>query len=158
MMTATELQLQEAIQDVIQELDYFEDEDVTINDWSVLDWPLVQSPYFVIITADNFDSLQDVITASTSYDIKAMLIVGLADKDWHDAYNEFRDIRQDIIDKFNAVGTARSAGGIEGVNIRNIRNLSDVGFIYPQGVDPELSPDATPDYLIQMFGFVVEQY
>jgi hypothetical protein len=157
-MTATELQLQQGLQAVVQGLDEFDDRDVVINDWAVLDRPVSEAPFLVFINADEFDSRQVTMTATTGYTVKAWLIVYLGGREWEDAYNEFRDVRQAIIDKFNAVGTARTAGGIDGVNVPRIYNLSEIGFIYAQGQDPELTPDALPEYLAQMIAFEVEQF
>ncbi len=153
---ATEKQLQEAIQTTIQALDFFDDLDVVINDWEILDQPSQQAPYVVIQNSDEFTARQDTATQTTRYTIKGWLVVELASRSWKDAYDELRDVRQAIGDAF--VGSARSAGGLAGVMITAVHSLSDIGFIYAQGVDPEIQPDAIPQFLTQMLGFDVEQF
>lgn len=155
---ATEKQLQEGIQAVIQALDIFDDRDVTVNDWDVLDRPGVEAPYVVIINLDEFESRMDSTDTQDNQTIKAWLLVWMGGRSWKETYDELRDTRQAILDGFNTVGTARSAGGLEGVNVRRIRSLSEIGFIYNQGVDPEEQPDAIPEYIAQMIGFDVEQF
>lgn len=156
---ATEKQLQEGIQTVLQAVSRFEAEDVTINDWDVLDRPGVQAPFVIIINEDEFDSRMDTTDTQESETVKAWLLVWLGARTWKEAYDDLRDTRQAIKDAFNTIGsTARSAGGLEGVNIRRLRSLSEIGYIYAQGVDPEEQVDATPEYLAQMLGFDVEQF
>lgn len=155
---ATELSIEQAVQNTLQALSSFEDQDVTINDWNVLDEPTAKSPWAIVVTSDDFDSRQDTTTATTDYTVPVWLVVDLTGQTWEEAYNQLRDVRQEIVDTFNAVGTARSAGGLDGVNLVRIFAMSEITYIYPQNVNPDLTPDTLPDYVTQMIGFEFEQY
>lgn len=149
---ATEKQIQEGIQDSIQAIARFDADSVQINKDIFLDGPLDLSPFFNIIPSDEFTIRQDTITETGRYDVTGILYV--AWDDWETAQTNFRDARQDIIDKFGEVGTARSAGGIDGVNIVEIRSEGPI-----TGVSYADDPNQTfPVYLMQALVFVVEIY
>ena len=156
---ATETQQQDGIQTVLLGMDYFDSKDVVINDWDVLDNPAVTAPWVILFTSDSFDSRQDVVTAQDNYNIPAWLIVELGARSWKTAYDEFQAVRQAIVDKFNEEGTtARTAGGLDGVDISRIYSLSDITYVYPANVDPDLQPDATPEFMGQLIGFEIVQF
>jgi len=157
-MAATELQLQEGAQTVLQGIEGLQPISVVVNDWSILDRPMVDAPFVLIVNADDFNSTQVTVTATTGYTLRLWLIVALANADWKAAYDEFRDYRQQIIDKFNEEGTNRSLGGLDGVNVTRIFSISDIGYIYPPNVDPDNQPDTIPDYVAQFIGLEIEQY
>lgn len=156
---ASEAEIQAGIQTVLRELDYFEDTDVVINDWTVMDQSLDRAPYAIIFTSGDFSSRQDSYTAQDNYTLPVMLIVALGARSWEVSYNEFQSVRQTVLNKFNANGsTARSANGIDGLNIMRIFSLTEISYVFPQGVDPDIMPDATPDFITQVLGFEVEQF
>ena len=148
---ATEKAIQEGIQTVIRGIAAFDDESVQINRDVFLDGSLDYSPFFNIITADEFGIRQDTVTETGFYEVGAILYVEW--EDWETSYNDMRDRRQDIIDTFGAVGTARSAGGIDGVDIPEIRSG---GPIVPVTYDDD--PDAFPVLLMQLLIFRVDIY
>ncbi len=148
----TELQLQTGIRETLLEIDeYFDKETVRINDSTYLDQSIHNMPGFEIITADDFTSRQDAPTATGQWLIIGMLYIGF--KNWDSSYNEFRDVRQAIIDKFNEVGTSRSAA-LNGTTINEIRNGSP---IEPLVYDPQ-DTQGTPVYLRQVILFDVELF
>lgn len=147
----TEKQLQEGIQASIRNIARFSSADVQINNDTFLDLPIVNSPYINIINADNFTARLDTVTPTGTYEIAVILYREWTN--WEDAYNNFRDDRQAIIDEFSAEGTARSCGGLEGVTVSAI---SAEGPITAVSYDD--SSPALPVYLMQSFIFSVELF
>jgi len=146
----TEKQLQEGIKATAEAalgVDH-----VYINDQTMLDGSLDNAPYFVILNSDEFVGEQETVTVGGSIPIPALLIEAF--EDWEVSGNAFRDNRQLIIDEFDKVGTARSAGGLEGVNIRRIRPGSPVTYIT---ADPE-NPLSLPVFIVQQILFEVELF
>ena len=150
--------IQEGIQTVIQGMDEFAYSDVTINDWTVLDESGSKAPYIIIESSDAFRGRQAALSANTDWEIVVSLIYYLANTNWQDGMDGFRDTRQAILDEFNTVGTGRSAGGLEGTTIDEIRSDTPIGYLYQYGVDPELEPDALPIYATQAMVFMVREF
>ena len=150
--------IQEGIQTVIQGMDEFAYSDVTINDWTVLDESGSKAPYIIIHESGQFISRQGAKSANTEWDISAWLYYYLADKSWKDAMNGFRDTRQAILDEFNAVGTARSAGGLEGTSVDEIRAGTEIEFEFHRDVDPAIDTNAQPIFAIQEIVFSVREF
>jgi len=148
---ATEKQLQQGIRNTVRGISGFEDSSVQINRDVFLDWSTDYSPFFNILDADTFNYQQGATAVYGSIEIPAILYVVW--ENWEDAQNDFRDRRQDIVDAHNATGTARSAGGLDGVNITEIR--SD-GPMIPVTYDDD--PDAFPIFLMQALVFHVELF
>lgn len=149
---ATEKQLQEGIQDSVQAIATFANSNVTINEWDLLDQPIANAPYFIIGNADEWLSEQDTVTVAGGWEIPATLVVAF--DDWKESLDAFRDARQAIIDKFGEVGTARSAGGYEGVNIRRLRPAGPISYIT---ADPD-DNTALPVFITQIFVFEIELF
>ena len=147
----TEKAVQEGIQTVVAALSEFLSGDVTINDDAYLDSPLVASPFLNILNADSFTSRNDTQTATGVYDIPVILYQDFVD--WKTSLNAFRDTRQAIITTFTAVGTARSAGGLDGVDINEIRGDGPI-----TGVSYDDEGRTLPVYLMQSIIFHVELY
>lgn len=155
-MSVTELQLQEGVQQVLRDMDVLAPQSIVINDWSVLDNSLAMSPYVIIENSDTFASVQDTVSPVTTYVLRLWLLVALANTDWKTASDSFRDIRQMIVDMFNSGG--RALGGIDSINVRRVVELTPIGQLYPPDIDPELVPQATPDYIAQYIGLEVELF
>lgn len=155
-MSITEKQLQEGAQATLQGLDEIAPESVVINDWDVLDRPMVMSPFVIIENSNDFASTQDTLSPETTYTLRFWLLVGLANSDWKTASDTFRDVRQEIVDAFN--GGGRSLGALDGVNARRLVSLTPIGQLYPPDIDPEMVPNATPDYIAQYLGLEVELF
>ena len=147
----TEKAIQEGIQGVVRGISAFEVESVQINNDIFLDGPLTASPFINILDADNFSIRQDTVTPTGFYETPAIFYVEWTD--WQTAQDGLRDHRQSIIDKFSEVGTARSAGGIDGVNIEEIRADGPVTAVTYSGEELAL-----PVYLMQSLIFVVQIY
>lgn len=102
---------QTAIQTALQALSDFADADVVINDWSVLDQSKAHAPYVIIETADAFEG--GAVTGATRWEIVLNLFVSF--DDWTQAKNDFRDVRQAIIDAVDSLANAypvRSGGNV----------------------------------------------
>jgi len=146
-MAVSELTIQEAFQSALQALSRFEDSDVVINSWEVLDQSTDNAPYVIIENSDDWDSLQETVTVTNNYRLPFTLVVKLAADTWTIAMNNFRDTRQAIIDAFT--GSGRSAFGQAGVYVQRIRPDGPIGYIYSPDVDPEQQPYATPLFVSQ---------
>ncbi len=151
---ATEKQLQIGIRDTLLEIDeYFDKKTVGINDSVYLDQSMDKMPGFNIITADDIVSRQDAKTGTGTWLIIGLLYIGF--EDWDVSYNQFRDVRQAIIDKFNEVGTARATGApTDGINLHEIRTGSPIEPIMYDPADTQ----GTPVYLTQVLLFDIEVY
>ena len=157
-MAVSEKTIQEAFQTILQALSIFEDNDVVINDWSVLDISTDNAPYVIIENSDDWSSRRDNVTATDDWRIPFTLAVKLGAETWKTALDNFRDARQAILDTMNADGTARSAGGQAGVDIQVIRPDGPKGYIYSPDVDPEQQPYATPLFVSQRMILEVKEF
>ena len=153
----SELGVAEGIQSVVQDVsDYFIADSVVINDWSILDREVSQGPFLNIITADDFRNRQPTVTPIANWTIPALLVVPFVD--WNESMNNFRTYRQAILDKFNEVGTARSADGLTATTIDEIRNGGPVTPVTLAYTDPANRADETPQYLSQLILFSCEEF
>ena len=142
-----------AFQTSIQTLEAFEDADVVINDWSIFDEYAGNSPYVILSLADTFVSRMDTASDQNRWDIGLML--ALEFKGWKATLDSFGTHRQSIIDLFNT-GSARSAGGIEGLDIPEIRSDGPVLPRFPPYVED--LREATPLFLFQEMIVVTEEF
>mgnify|MGYP003402230326 FL=1 len=144
------------IKTVIHSVTGFVSTSVTVEDWSVLDGPFANSPFFVLEMSDEFVSRQGTREDVTTWNIKGTLYVAF--ENWAISRSTLRSYRQAIIDKFNEVGTARSAGGLEATDINEIRSGGAVTEIYQAYNVQELTPESLPMCIAQEFVFVCEEY
>jgi len=150
---ATEKQVEEGMRDSFLEIsEYFDGDSVLINEAIFLDKSIQYMPAVNILTSDEFTIIQDAPTAELSYPKPVLLYVAFVD--WKVSRDQFRDVRQAVFDKYNEVGTARSAGGLDGVTIDNIRNVSN---IIGMGYAGEPAP-VQPVYLVQELVFEVNLF
>lgn len=143
----TESILQGALKAIIQGLTEFATDDVTINDWNMLDQPMNQSPYFIVKTSEEFT----VREMDGTWVIQGQLIVGFEDMQ---AYTELQNARQEIIDTFTDPASSASTLGLDGVQVTEIRALSGILPLY---ADNEGSL-ATPVFIYQEIAFNVETF
>ncbi len=153
----TELQLQTGIRATLLAIDeYFDKDTVRINSSVYLDQSADKMPGFEIITSSDFTSRQDTMTATGTWLIIGLLYIEF--KDWEISYNEFRDVRQAIIDKFNEVGVARSPADTDanrpGITLNEIRAGSGIDGIHYDPADTQ----GTPVFLTQVILFDVELF
>lgn len=141
---------------VIQSVTGFTSTSVTTEDWSILDGPFAASPFFVFEMSDEFISRQDAPSEQNTWNITGTLYVAF--DNWATTRANLRTYRQAIIDKFNEVGTARSAGGLAATDVREIRNGSGVIEVYNAYTPADLTPESLPILLSQDIIFVVEEY
>lgn len=149
----SELAIQTALQTAFKAMDEFADADVLINDWTVLDQSVLKAPYVIISDADTFRSRQDTSTPNTTWEIVVTLLENF--EDWTTALDNVRTRRQAIIDKVNT-GDTRSAGGLEGTSIDEIRSGTPITPRYDTYV--ENISEAEPIYLFQDLILVCEEF
>lgn len=155
----TQKTIQEAIQDGLQAMTDFDDADVTINDWDVLDQGIGASPYCIIQNADDWASEQQTMTATGTWNIPVDLVVKVDIQTWSTALNAFRDTLDNIITAVNSTtGTIRSAGNTAGVDIKRVRPAGGIGYIYDRYIPPEQQNEATPAFVYQTLIFETELF
>lgn len=151
-MTAhTEIEVLKGIQGVAQEMDEFSDADVVIAHWEIFDQSKMLAPYLLLSPADNFEFVQDTVAEENEYEIKGMLIVPFYS--WEQALLRISRMRDALRNQFNEIGTARSAGGLDGVDIYSIINGSDIEPEYPPYAEVEFEKTIDPDFLFQVIIF-----
>lgn len=149
---ATEQQLQEGLQDVIQTITgTFTAANVVINDYSRTDEMTDRDPLFIIGNVDNFSALQASTTDQTgTLDLPASLAVRCYS--WQESLNTFRDARQAIINTFAGAGNAMSLGGLEGVSVASVDPAGGIDYVYQN------EGDALPVFIVQSLLFRVELF
>lgn len=154
----SEATIQSAIQDALQALAEFNDDDVFIDDWGRLDGPTVNAPYVQILTADDFDQRQDSMDGvKVTWLVRLVLYVRW--QDWEDAYPELRDVRQAVIAAFRGDGGALDIANSDLV-VTRVRNDGPVSPYFPPYGAP--NPDIPlnqqlPTFLTQGLLVTVEE-
>lgn len=145
-----------ALQTIIRSVSGFSSASVTIEDWSILDGSLDNDPFFILEMSDEFRSRQDTKTDTAIWNIRGSLYVKFTE--WAASRSALRTYRQAILDKFNEVGTARSAGGLEATDINEIRNSGTITPVYLVYNSQDYNPESVPILLSQELVFVCEEY
>ena len=143
-MSMSEVTLLEALQTTIRALDAFTDVDVVINDFSVFDQDTGKAPYAIIGLSDEFRSRQDAPSSEDHWAPTVTLVERYTD--WKTTLDNLVTRRQAIIDAMNS-GSARSAGGLAGYDIHEVRSGSPVLPRYPEYT--ENTAEADPIFLYQ---------
>ena len=152
----TEATIQAGIQDVIQSMGEFATASVVLNDYSIYDQSSSKAPYVLIQTADDFSSRQDAPTAITTYMIPVTLVEKFTD--WPTTLNNLTTRRDALLTKFNAVGTARSADGLEATSINAIRPAGPIAFVYDAYLSESEQAEALPVFVAQTLIFETEEF
>jgi len=151
----SEQTIQEGIQDIIQGMSEFDDDEVLINDFSMFDESVSGGRRVVIETSDDFVARRDTRDPVTKWQIKVWLVEVF--DGWDTTLINFRNGRQAIIDTMDTDDN-RSADGLEGITIDEIRSQTPVLPWF----DPYLTPDelveAEPIYLYQIMIMDAEEY
>jgi len=129
----SEKALQESLKTTLETLTGWDTVKVVINDWRILDGSTSAAPYAIIETADGFSSNQAAMIPVTNWQIPVTLFVAF--KDWSEAYDRFRDLRQAVIDEI-----AKNAEFSTCYLVNVIRNDGLVGEWY----DPYQNQDTNP--------------
>lgn len=154
----SEKAIQEGLQDIFQALAGYENADVVINDWGVLDGEIVKAPYVIIGNANIFTGRQDAQTANTRWDVEVYLFIGFPPgSTWKAVLDDFRDKRQTLLDTMNSSDN-RSANGIESVTIDVVRQGAPVEYWYDPSTPPDMLASSTPLFVYQMMIFEAEEY
>jgi len=148
----SEKSIAEALQDTFQALETYENADVVINDWSILNRSFLCAPFIHIETAGEFEARKDTYNDQTTWNIPVTLLVRY--KNNEDAYNDFRKYRQEILNTMNTDGN-RSAG-LNAVTIDIIYSDGGIDGVFNKEVqNPEY---AIPDLIAQRMIFVAEEF
>lgn len=154
-MTSSEATIQGIIQTIIQGIAGFATASVTINDWSVLDGPVENAPYAIIQTADEFASVKEGFTPNNYWEIRVILYAGF--ENWDTGFNNFRDARQALLDKFNAQDSSRSLG-LAGTNIREIKSDGPIQPYYSMYLEFQEMMESDPIFLFQTIVLSLEEF
>ena len=158
-MAVSEQTIQEAIQDALQAMSEFSDSDITINSWTFLDNSTQAGPFVVIENSDNFVSRQQTVTAINNFEIPFTLFDAVDAVNDATTLNSFRDHRQAILDACNTEGgTVRTAGGLAGIMITEIRNDGPITPWFDPTIPTEQLPWASPLYLYQRMLLSCEEF
>lgn len=150
---ATEAAILSGLQTEFQGLSAFSNADVVINDFSVYDQWRGLSPYIIISAADDFSGRQDTKASQTRWEIGVTLVVEW--DGWKSALDNFVTHRQSIIDKVNS-DNARTAGGLEGVDLSEIRSTSPIlPWMYPY---QENQVEASPVFIFQDMAVTAQEF
>ena len=142
-----------ALETSIKTLAAFNDTNVVINDWSIFDDYVGNSPYVILSISDTFGSRMD--TASDQTNWEPGLLLALEWTGWKATLDSFGTHRQNIINLFNS-GSVRSAGGIEAFDISELRSNGPILPRFPPYV--ENLQEATPLFLFQEMIVVAEEW
>ena len=154
----TELARREDIQTVLQTMDEFDNADVTLGDYSVLDGSIHSAPYCIVESAEVFelDLTGEISTVSITYDIDVVLFVQFIG--WRKTAQSISEIRYKIMEKFsNDSGVLPNEGDIS-VQLRNISNGSPIDSWPVLYSAPKNKAEATPSFLYQALTFSVLEY
>lgn len=151
----SEATIQAGIKTALQAMDEFSDADIVINDWTIFDQYVGRAPYVIIGTSDDFESRQDTQTPNTNWNITLTLVEAFTE--WKKSIDDLQIRRQAIIDKINSTNI-RSAGGLEAVNIDEIRNASPILPRYDPYIPDEQLAEATPQFIYQDLVLVCEEF
>lgn len=133
----------------------FANVDVVDSDYSILDQSVLKAPYVIVGTSEEFVSRQDVVTPETTWDLPITLVENF--KGWQTTLQNIRTRRQAIIDKINS-SDVRSAGGLSGVNIDELRSDGPLVPTYPPYVESEDYYEADPIYIMCPMILVCEEF
>lgn len=155
-----EKDIQEAVQDTLQSMSEFDDAEVVINDWHVVDMARDTGRRIVIKTADSFESTQD----SQSGIDRLTVLVGLfepfqqSNYGWKPTMDNFRDGREAIVEKFRDGFRSPASSATRTVTINTISNDGPIVPYYDQYVPEEYEQEQLPVYLYQWLAMDVEEY
>jgi len=150
----SELAIIQNLQDVIQALAEFDEADVVINDYGVLDQSLSLAPYVIFETSDDFDISNVGPSMLGVWSIPAVLVVKF--DGWDNAQNDLLSMRQKIIDAMGG-GSAASAS-TDGLLVRRIYSGSPLQPLYASTMSEEQARAAGPVYLTQRIIFECEEF
>ena len=151
----SEAAISAAIITAIKNMSEFADADVVDNDYSILDQSVLKAPYVIVGTSDEFVSRQDVQTANTTWDLPITLIENF--DGWATTLINIRTRRQALIDKINS-GDIRSAGGLSGIDIHEIRSAGPLEPVFPPYVESEDFFEASPIYIYAAMILICEEF
>lgn len=140
----------------LQAVSVFSADDVTDNDWSVLDSSVLEAPFAIVEVADTFVSRRDVTTAETSYEIGVRIFERFID--WDTTAVALRATRDAILTYFNAVGDSRAFSQTGAIDVTEIRSGSPIEPYYDRYQDADEEQESLPIFLSQLIIFEVQEY
>jgi hypothetical protein len=155
-MSVTELQVQQGLQTLIRELGAYASADVVINDWSIFDQWVGQAPYVIIQNAHDVNYQKRSSAEQRRYTTLITLVEQF--EDWETTYNAFRASREALINQIDSDNN-RTANGLDGMDIVEIRNTTPILPKYPNHVmDQEDLSGVEPEFLFQTLGVQWETF
>jgi len=151
----SEATIQSGLQTIIQGMAAFANADVVVNDWGILDGAVSAAPFVIISNADNFVGRRDTTTPNTVWEVAVTLYEAFTE--WATTLDNFRTRRQAIIDELDS-GDNRSANGLEGVTIDEIRNEGPIEPYYGPYITADEIPEAIPQFLTQTWILTCEEF
>jgi len=151
----SEATIRSGISTAIKAMTEFADADVVISEWGILDQSNLSAPYVLIEISDDFRSVQNTVTPQTTWNIPINLIERFTD--WDETMVNLATRRQAIIDKINS-SNIRSAGGLDGVDISEIRNDGYITPIFSRSDQEDLYEDALPIFLMQRILLICTEF
>jgi len=149
-----ETQVQSEVQAIFQAMDEFDDADVVISDWSILDRESVGAPYLNIENAVNIDSREDTAAEQCTYDLPVTVFERFTT--WTETHNRLRITREAVINEMT--GVRRSANGLEGFTINRIRTDGPILEVMDKGLSREEAAVADPAFLAQRLLLACEEF
>lgn len=132
-----ELKTQEFLRALlVDNLDEYEEHDVVINDWTILDGTMARSPYIIIENAPNVETDQRRVY---SYDLPITLVVSFVD--WQETLNGFRTFRQNIVNLL--------AGNNSVTKIKSTTEIAEMHDVYDR------HEDSLPVFIMQKYNVSV---
>lgn len=151
-----ETNVQAAIQTTLRAMSEFDDADIVINDWGILDQSSIAAPYVIITNAVNIVSRQDTADEQCTYSIPVTLIERFTT--WKTSLDNMRTRRAAVFNAYVGQTSARSANGLEGTNITAVRMVGEIESYYDRGLSAEQMAVSDPAFLQQVLAFDVEEF
>ena len=149
----SETTIQASIQSKLRALPEFNDDDVVIADWSMLDGPIASAPYARIMPADDFTWRQDTREVIVSWTIPVVLYVEFFQ--WAGSYAEMVTLRQAVLNAFDGDDSSLDASGY--AMLTQMSAGTPIGYYYPPYISDQNDPEALPMALFQVIAFAVQE-
>jgi hypothetical protein len=146
----SEKAVQTALQAFLKAMPEFQDDSVTICDWSVLDGPVIYAPYAVIEPANEFEVRWETSEPQSTWNEVVNIYVPFFD--WGESRAALRDLRDAIISRLN------DPDAVLGLAVRSVRSGSPIGEVYNGYIPEDQRPDALPIFLTQALLVLCEEF
>lgn len=150
-MPVSESTVQTYLRDRLQDLSVFKNGTVVINQWDALGRAAARANWVVIGNADDFEvDMSVAVVSPTKYVVQ--LFVGVPFVDWTRTSNQFRDVRQAIIDNF----ATEPVLGSDDAFVTMVANAGVISEMYNPYLTDEQLREALPDFVTQQLAVTVK--